>query len=61
VNPSQLNLRGPSRISLEPFVCDVCGKKRNAGNGRSNHDRCSKLRQARRLAKEQNPTDEVLP
>ena len=42
---SKVNLRGPSTIVLEGFVCEVCGKRRSTGDRKNKHIKCSKIRQ----------------
>lgn len=41
----KINTRGPSSISLESFVCSICGKYRSQGNKRNQHLKCSKIKQ----------------
>lgn len=38
-----------SPIVLEPFVCDICGKRRHTGRYSVRHDKCAKVRKQRYL------------
>jgi len=41
-----INVRGPSKIALEGFMCEICGKQRSRGHLQNQHVVCSKIKQA---------------
>jgi len=45
VDLKKVNLRGPSTIILEPYTCEICGKRRSRGHLKNQHVKCSKIKQ----------------